>query len=433
MSKARELSELGDKITVDGSGNSSFDGDVSAVNLSASGNITVTGTVDGRDVAADGTKLDGIEAGATADQTAAEIKTAYESNADTNAYTDAEKSKLAGVAAGAEVNTVDSVNAQTGAVVLDADDISDATTTNKFTTAADISKLAGIEAGATADQTAAEILTAIKTVDGAGSGLDADVLDGQQGSYYLDANNFVNMPAGYTGWTVSDGTNSESITDGSSVTFAATGTASVSYNTTTNTLTVGATDTNTTYSAGTGLSLSGTTFNNTAPDQTVTLTGSGATSISGTYPNFTISSTDTNTTYSAGGGLSLSGTTFSHSDTSSQGSVNNSGNTFIQDITLDGYGHITGLVSATASASVPTGLNEVGTYRNALAWTQVTIGSTTAGSNLGDHSYSWIFYQSFQVALQNRNASMPGTWRLMHHHNVQTGSSNPAALWVRIS
>ena len=38
-----------------------------------SGNLTVTGTVDGRDVAADGTKLDGIEAGATADQTASEI------------------------------------------------------------------------------------------------------------------------------------------------------------------------------------------------------------------------------------------------------------------------------------------------------------------------------------------------------------------------
>ena len=55
------------------------------------------------------------------------------------------------------------------------------------------------------------------------------------------------------------------------------------------------TDTNTTYTAGTGLNLVGTTFNNTAPDQTVSLTGSGATSISGTYPNFTISSTDTNT------------------------------------------------------------------------------------------------------------------------------------------
>ena len=38
------------------------------------GNVTLLGTVDGRDVAADGTKLDGIESGATADQTAGEIE-----------------------------------------------------------------------------------------------------------------------------------------------------------------------------------------------------------------------------------------------------------------------------------------------------------------------------------------------------------------------
>ena len=49
--------------------------------------------------------------------------------------------------------------------------------------------------------------------------------------------------------------------------------------------------TSTTYSAGTGLSLVGTVFNNTAPDQTVGLTGSGIVSISGTYPNFVISAT----------------------------------------------------------------------------------------------------------------------------------------------
>lgn len=58
----------------------------------------------------------------------------------------------------------------------------------------DKTKLDGIEVGATADQTASEILTAIKTVDGSGSGLDADLLDGQQGSYYYPASN----PDGYT-------------------------------------------------------------------------------------------------------------------------------------------------------------------------------------------------------------------------------------------
>jgi hypothetical protein len=44
--------------------------------------------------------------------------------------------------------------------------------------AADGNKLDDIETGATADQTAAQILTAIKTVDGSSSGLDADNLDG---------------------------------------------------------------------------------------------------------------------------------------------------------------------------------------------------------------------------------------------------------------
>ena len=53
-------------------------------------------------------------------------------------------------------------------------------------------------------------------------------------------------------------------------------------------------------------------------------------------------------TYTAGAGLDLTGTVFSHEDTSSQASVNNSGNTFIQDITVDTYGHITALASATA-------------------------------------------------------------------------------------
>ena len=61
-------------------------------------------------------------------------------------------------------------------------------TDNNFTNS-DHSKLDGIESGATADQSASEILTLIKTVDGAGSGLDADTLDG------ISSSNFVRSDA----------------------------------------------------------------------------------------------------------------------------------------------------------------------------------------------------------------------------------------------
>lgn len=64
----------------------------------------------------DKTKLDGISSGAEVNPTASEIKTSYESNADTNAFTDAEKTKLSGIATGAEVN----VNADWNAVSGDA-------------------------------------------------------------------------------------------------------------------------------------------------------------------------------------------------------------------------------------------------------------------------------------------------------------------------
>ena len=64
-------------------------------------NIATSGTVDGRDVSADGTKLDGIESGATADQTNAEIKTAYEANSNTNSFTDALLAKLNAIEANA--------------------------------------------------------------------------------------------------------------------------------------------------------------------------------------------------------------------------------------------------------------------------------------------------------------------------------------------
>jgi hypothetical protein len=63
----------------------------------------------------------------------------------------------------------------------------------------DGAKLDGIESGATADQTASEILTAIKTVDGSGSGLDADLLDGQQGSFYQPASSALTTSTSFSG------------------------------------------------------------------------------------------------------------------------------------------------------------------------------------------------------------------------------------------
>ena len=67
------------------------------------GNITFSGTqtVDGRDLSADGAKLDGIEANATADQTASEIRALVESATDSNVFTDADHTKLNGIEAGA--------------------------------------------------------------------------------------------------------------------------------------------------------------------------------------------------------------------------------------------------------------------------------------------------------------------------------------------
>lgn len=56
--------------------------------------------------------------------------------------------------------------------------------------AADKQKLDTIETGAQVNPTPAALLTIIESIDGAGSGLDADLLDGQQGSYYLAASSY---------------------------------------------------------------------------------------------------------------------------------------------------------------------------------------------------------------------------------------------------
>ena len=121
--------------------------------VQTTGNIVVGGTVDGRDVATDGAKLDGIEAGATADQTNAEIRAAVEAATNSNVFTDADHSKLNGIEAGATAD-------QTNAEIKTAYEAN--ANTNEFSDA-EQTKLAGIETAATADQTSGEIKTLLQS------------------------------------------------------------------------------------------------------------------------------------------------------------------------------------------------------------------------------------------------------------------------------
>ena len=337
---------------------SQFDANVDfGAGIDVTGNITVTGNVDGRDIAADGTKLDGIEVGATADQTASEILTAIKTvdgassglDADlldgqegshyldfgnftnlpdpqvgvtltgkvtgsgTTTLTDLGNGTISittaledtgvtaaqyGSATAIPVITIDDdgriTAASTAAIKgvedltwynanntlqletgdgsffnVDIDQFADIDINGNITisgtvdgrdVSADGSKLDGIEAGATADQTASEILTAIKTVDGTGSGLDADLLDGQHASDILAA------------------AQSQAAAN--------------------------------------------------VHDSTITITAGNAIDGGGT---FTVNQAANSTI------------TIDHADTSSQPSVLGSGGQVIQDVVLDTYGHVTGL------------------------------------------------------------------------------------------
>lgn len=112
-----------------------------------------------------------------------------------------------------------------------------------------------------------------------------------------------------------------------------------------------------------------------------------------------------------------------HPNISAATSVNNSGSTFIQDITLDSNGHVTGITSATATATVPTTTGGVGTYAFACTGlsssSQQITPSTTA---------STIYYDS-RLGNASASYSASGTWRCMGY----TINADRATLWIRIA
>jgi len=126
--------------------------------------VSSTTTVKGFISAADKVKLDGIETAATADQTAAEIRTLVESATDSNVFTDADHTKLNAIEAGATGD-------QTNAEIKTAYEAN--SNTNAFTDA-EKTKLSGIEASATGNQTNAEIKTAYEANSDTNAFTDAE-------------------------------------------------------------------------------------------------------------------------------------------------------------------------------------------------------------------------------------------------------------------
>ena len=158
--------------------------------ISITDDIAVSGTVDGRDIATDGTKLDGIEANATADQTDEEIQdivgamvTGNTETGITVTYQDADGTLDFSVASQTDnnftttlKNKLDAIEAsatadQTAAEIRTL--VESATDSNVFTDA-DHTKLNGIEANATADQSNAEIRAAVEAASDSNVFTDAD-------------------------------------------------------------------------------------------------------------------------------------------------------------------------------------------------------------------------------------------------------------------
>ena len=125
-----------------------------------------------------------------------------------------------------------------------------------------------------------------------------------------------------------------------------------------------------TVSGSSGLSGTGSMTANQTGNTTATLTNTDKGSSQNIFKNIAVTDTDSGFTYAetgtvvadsnndtvtfvSGGAIDIDVDAgndvirIAHSDTSSQASVNNSGRTYIQDITLDTYGHVTGIGVAT--------------------------------------------------------------------------------------
>ena len=133
---------------------------------------------------------------------------------------------------------------------------------------------------------------------------------------YNDATGSVTISSTDTNTDTNTQRTDEEIQDIVGAMISGSGATSVSYNDSAGTISISSTDTNTdTNTTNFNIQASGNASTNISAGETINYTGSGATTVTRSGNTITISSTDTNTDtntqYSAGTGISLSGTTFS--------------------------------------------------------------------------------------------------------------------------
>ena len=148
--------------------------------------------------------------------------------------------------------------------------------------------------------------------------------------------------------------------------------------------------------AGTGMSVGGAypsfTITNTAPDQIVSLTGAGTTVVTGTYPNFTITSSDaytgTVTSVAASGGTT--GLTFSGSPITTSGTLTLGGTLAVAS---GGTGATTASGARTNLGAAASGANSDITSLSGVTGSISTVDSitfdTTAGISVGQGQIAW--------------------------------------------
>ena len=146
---------------------------------------------------------------------------------------------------------------------------------------------------------------------------------------------------------------------------------------------------------------------------------------------------DTDTTYTAGTGLTLSTFEFSHTDSTSQANSSNSGFTYIQDVLLDSLGHIQGMTSAIISTATPANgvttslstADQIFDYIAGLAHATVAYVDTqnTSQNNRMDDLFVPYTGADKNIVLGNNDFSVGGTDFFVDNVNgmVGIGLSNP--------